>query len=58
MQQRVFEHLCKGLSNAEIAGAMGRSEYTVQNHVRQIFKTFNVNSRTALIALALQRRII
>lgn len=50
MQQRVFEELCRGLSTAEIAKNLGRSEYTVKNHIKLIFKAFGVKSRAALIA--------
>lgn len=58
MQERVFRCICRGMSNAEIAKELGRSGFTVQNHIKQIFKTFGVNSRAALIAQAMQRRII
>ncbi len=50
MQQRVFEELCRGLSTAEIAKNLGRSEYTIKNHLKLIFKAFGVKSRAALIA--------
>jgi DNA-binding CsgD family transcriptional regulator len=50
MQQRVFEQLCRGLSTAEIAKNLGRSEFTIKNHIKLIFKAHNVNSRAALIA--------
>lgn len=50
MQQRVFEELCRGLSTAEIARNLGRSEYTIKNHIKLIFKAFGVKSRAALIA--------
>lgn len=50
MQQRVFEELCRGLPTAEIARNLGRSEYTVKNHIKRIFRAFGVKSRAALIA--------
>jgi DNA-binding CsgD family transcriptional regulator/tetratricopeptide (TPR) repeat protein len=50
MQQRVFEQLCRGLSTAEIAKNLGRSEFTIKNHIKLIFKAHNVNSRAALLA--------
>jgi DNA-binding CsgD family transcriptional regulator len=50
MQQRVFEELCRGLSTAEIAKNLGRSQYTVKNHIKLIFKAYGVKSRAALIA--------
>lgn len=55
MQRRVYDALCKGLSNAEIARELGRSEFTVRNHVKLIFKAFGVNSRAELIAKSLDR---
>lgn len=50
MQQRVFEQLCRGLSTAEIAKNLGRSEFTIKNHIKLIFKAHGVNSRAALLA--------
>lgn len=50
MQQRVFEQLCQGLSTAEIAKNLGRSEFTVKNHIKLIFKAYHVRSRAALLA--------
>ena len=58
MQRRVFEALCRGLSNAQIAQELGRSEFTVRNHVKVIFKTFGVKSRSSLIADAMKRNLI
>lgn len=55
MQQRVFEELCQGLSTAEIAKNLGRSEYTIKNHIKLIFKAFGVKSRAALIAQVSKR---
>lgn len=58
MQQRVFLEICKGKSNAEIAKTLGRSAFTVSNHIKQIFKTFGVGSRSALVAEAIRRGLI
>jgi DNA-binding NarL/FixJ family response regulator len=55
MQQRVFEELCRGLSTAQIAKNLGRSEYTVKNHIKLIFKAFGVKSRAALLAQVSKR---
>ena len=43
-------------STAEISHALGRNEYTISNHIKQIFKTFEVRSRSALVAEAVRRR--
>ncbi len=59
MQKRVFdEYFCQGQSTAEIAQTLGRSEFTVSNHIKEIFKTFNVKSRSALVAEALRQGLI
>jgi DNA-binding CsgD family transcriptional regulator len=57
-QQRVFELLCSGMSTDEISKTMRRSRYTVRNHLKLIFKSFGVRSRTALIAKAAQSGLI
>jgi len=51
-QRAVYELLLRGLSTAEIAAEQQRSEFTVRNHVKAIFKAFGVNSRPALLARA------
>jgi DNA-binding CsgD family transcriptional regulator len=58
MQQRVFDQLCQGRTTSEIAQLFGRSEYTISNHIKAIFKTFGVKSRSALIAEAVRRGLI
>jgi DNA-binding CsgD family transcriptional regulator len=58
MQQRVFGHLCQGLSNAEIAEILGRSENTVANHAKAVLKAFHVSSRSALVAEAARRGLL
>jgi DNA-binding CsgD family transcriptional regulator len=58
MQQRVFHEICQGKSNADIARSFGRSEFTISNHIKQIFKAFGVGSRTALIAEAIRRGLV
>jgi DNA-binding CsgD family transcriptional regulator len=50
MQQKVYDAICRGLSNAAIAKELGRSEFTIRNHIKLIFKAFGVNSRSQLIA--------
>ena len=58
MQQRVFEELCHGKSTAEIARSLERSEYTVSNHIKEIFKAFDVKSRSALLAKAVRQGMV
>jgi DNA-binding CsgD family transcriptional regulator/tetratricopeptide (TPR) repeat protein len=50
-QRRVLELLLEGKSNAAIAKALGRSPYTVRNHISQLFKNFRVTNRTQLASL-------
>ena len=58
MQRKVFAEVCAGKSTAEISHALGRSEYTISNHIKQIFKTFEVRSRSALVAEAVRRGMV
>ena len=58
MQQTVFEELCHGKSTAEIARSLGRSEYTISNHIKEIFKAFGVRSRAALLAKAARQGLL
>ena len=58
MQRRVFEEICRGKSTAEIAQSLSRSENTVNNHLKAIFKAFNVKSRSALLAEARRRGLV
>lgn len=48
IEKRVLEHLCKGMSNAEIAKTMNYSESTVKKHVSKLISDFNVTSRLSL----------
>jgi DNA-binding CsgD family transcriptional regulator len=57
-QQRVFEELCLGKSTSEIARSLERSEWTISNHIKEIFKTFGVKSRSALLAKAISQGLI
>lgn len=52
MQQRVFAMICSGLSTDAIAERLGRSRNTVRNHIKLIFKAYDVRSRSALVAKA------
>jgi len=56
MQQRVLEALCSGLTVPQIAQKFGRSQHTIRNHIKPVFKAYGVNNRTALIAKVAQGR--
>lgn len=55
-QRLVLELLVDGRSTEEIAGKLGRSEFTVRNHIKALFKAYGVNSRAALFVKATQRQ--
>jgi DNA-binding CsgD family transcriptional regulator/DNA-binding transcriptional ArsR family regulator len=58
MQQRVFDELCQGKATSEIARSLGRSEWTISNHIKEVFKAFGVKSRSALLAEAVRRGLV
>ncbi len=51
-QRAVLELLLEGHGTEEIARALGRSTFTVRNHIKAIFKSYGVTSRSALIVRA------
>lgn len=57
MRRRVFDEVCRGKSTAEIATSLERSKFTVSNHIKELFKTFGVKNRSALVAEAVRRGI-
>jgi len=52
-QQEVYELLLSGAPTRDIAKQLGRSEFTVRNHIKAIFKKLKVNSRAMLLSTAL-----
>jgi DNA-binding CsgD family transcriptional regulator len=50
-QRAVLDLLLEGKSNVAIAKALGRSPYTVRNHIAQLFRTYDVSNRTQLAGL-------
>ena len=53
-QRAVLDLLLEGRGTEEIAATLGRSSFTVRNHIKAIFKAFGVSSRPALIVKATQ----
>lgn len=49
-ERRVCELLLRGLSNKEIASALGRAEPTVKNQVAAVLRKHRVPSRARLLA--------
>lgn len=54
-QRPILKLLLEGRRNADIADALGKSPNTVRNHIAEIFRAFDVNSRSELIALLSRR---
>lgn len=50
-QRDVFELMCKGLANKEIARLLDLSESTIKSHVSAIFKQIGTTSRSKTIAI-------
>lgn len=50
-QQRVFPLLVEELSEREIGDRLDRSPHTIHDHVKAIYTTLGVNSRTELLTL-------
>lgn len=54
-QFKIFQMICSGMSTEEIAGKLGRSQHTLRNHLKLIFKAYGVKTRAALVAEAARR---
>lgn len=54
----VLELIVPGLSNRQIATALGIAEFTVKNHVRSILSKLAVDDRTQAATTAIQRGIV
>ncbi len=54
----VLTHMMDGLSNKEIAGAIGRTEATVKAHLLNIFEKLGASDRTEAVTIALRRGIV
>ncbi|MFI9812201.1 response regulator [Saccharothrix variisporea] len=54
----ILDHLARGLSNREIAKALFISEATVKTHLVRIFDKLGVETRTAAVTTAVERKLI
>lgn len=50
----VLEHAAQGISNKQIARAMGLTNTTVKNHVTSVLRKLTVNDRTHAVVYAMQ----
>ena len=55
-QHEVYELLLRGLSAREVAKELGRSVFTIRNHMKALFKKLGVKSRATLMATAFDLR--
>ena len=54
----VLREIAKGRANKEVADALGISEYTAKEHLKNILAKLRVSDRTKAVAAAIQRGII
>jgi DNA-binding NarL/FixJ family response regulator len=57
-EREVLLYVARGLSNKEIARAIGRSAETVKAHLESVFQKLGARDRTHAVTLGLQRGII
>ena len=54
----VVELMARGLSNKEIASAIGRTDETVKIHLKSVFAKLKVTTRTEAVRVALTRGLV
>ena len=52
-ERRIFELLLCGLAEKQIASKLSLSRHTVHNHVKSIYRSYSVHSRSELLVKAL-----
>jgi len=52
-ERQVMQHVAEGMTNREIAKALGLSSHTVKNYLFRIFDKLGVSSRTELLCLTI-----
>jgi DNA-binding NarL/FixJ family response regulator len=57
-EQEILDLIAKGLRNKEIAGKLAIAEKTVKNHVSNILKALQVNSRTEAAMKAIKSKMV
>ncbi len=51
-QREVLDLLCHGKVNKEIASSLGMSDHTVRTHLKMVFRTLEVHTRTEAVLAA------
>lgn len=57
-EREVLPLVVKGLTNKEIAGILGFTEFTAKAHVRSLLAKLGAADRTELVAIAVQRGLV
>ena len=57
-EQQILRLVTDGLSNREIADQLFLSRYTVESHVKRIYRKLAVSSRTSAVRAARERGVI
>ena len=57
-ETEVISLMSTGLTNAQIAGCIGRTEETVKVHVKNILQKLDAHDRTAAVSIAVRRGFI
>ena len=51
-EEEIFEYLCRGFRNGDIAAALGTSPHTVRNQLARLYRKVGVCTRSELVGLA------
>jgi DNA-binding NarL/FixJ family response regulator len=57
-EAEVFQYVARGLTNAEIAAEVGRTEGTIKVHVKNILRKLDAHDRTEAVAIGIERGFI
>jgi two-component system NarL family response regulator len=57
-EMEVFQLVARGWTNAEIAAQIGRTEWTVKVHVKNILRKLDAHDRTEAVTMGLKRGFI
>jgi DNA-binding NarL/FixJ family response regulator len=57
-EMEVFQLVARGWTNAEIAAKIGRTEWTIKVHVKNILHKLDAHGRTEAVAIGLKRGFV